>query len=134
MPRIASTPLNKKGKLKQCPSPHDALVSRSAPNSARMKVFALGILLVSLYCTEGAVVKREAEGQPPESPAEVAPFLSQYFPGLADYFQRETFTDYASKAQAFFQQVHERILNEQVAERIGQAFTTALESAKKAMQ
>ncbi|XP_077179305.1 uncharacterized protein LOC143830546 [Paroedura picta] len=100
-----------------------------------MKVFVLGLLLVSLYCIEGAVVKREAEGEGQEpAPSEAESFIAQYFPMLAPYLKKDFVTQYADQTRALIQQFHERIFNEETTQRIGQALTTAIESAKRAIQ
>ncbi|XP_048367180.1 apolipoprotein A-II-like [Sphaerodactylus townsendi] len=99
-----------------------------------MKVLALTILLVSVYCIEGAVVKREAEGEgQAPAPSDLQNF-SQYFQNFADYFKKDALTDYATQTRDFFQQLQERILNEQLTDRIRQAFDNVMESAKSAIQ
>ncbi|XP_054852106.1 apolipoprotein A-II-like [Eublepharis macularius] len=101
-----------------------------------MKVFALAILLVSLYCIEGAVVKREAEGE--QAPATASPhidqFFARYFPNISEYFKKDTLTDYTTQARDFLRQLPERIFNEDLRDQVSQTITRVVESAKAVIQ
>ncbi|XP_061462486.1 apolipoprotein A-II [Rhineura floridana] len=106
-----------------------------------MKVFALVILLVSIYSMEGAVVKRQAEGGAPD-PA-LGELLESVSQTVSQYFTEELVNEAkieGLKAQAatYFQQLKEQLnptaLTEQLRENTSQFFTKLVEALKKGTQ
>ncbi|XP_042295996.1 apolipoprotein A-II [Sceloporus undulatus] len=102
-----------------------------------MKVFVLAILLVSICCLEGALVKRQAEAQ-----SEVAALqekLQQYAQSMSQYFSSELLAEekieqLKAHGQTFVQQAQEHLQPwaDQMRDSLTQLFTTLQESVKKA--
>ncbi|MFP1985985.1 hypothetical protein ACLEE6_16810 [Lonsdalea quercina] len=102
-----------------------------------MKVFVLAVLLVSICCLEGALVKRQAEAQS-QVPA-IQETLQQYAQTVSQYFSTELLAEekieqLKAHAQSFAQQAQEHLkpLADQMRDGFNQLFATLQESVKKA--
>ncbi|XP_053134113.1 apolipoprotein A-II-like [Hemicordylus capensis] len=103
-----------------------------------MKVFALMILLVSVYCLEGAIVKREAETPARDELAELGQSVQQFFATVSAYVTREMvpqerIEQLKAQAQTYMQQMQAHVdpLATQVREGLTQMLSGLVETAKK---
>ncbi|XP_063173066.1 apolipoprotein A-II [Candoia aspera] len=114
-----------------------------------MKVFVLTVLLISICCLEGALVKREAEEEP--TPAEVPPQLTAQFTEfiqrlkqqgqeftslIKNKFGQEQMEEMKKQANTFLQQMQSRItpLTEQMTQNMARLFSIFTEPKQPAQE
>nr|XP_020653039.1 apolipoprotein A-II-like [Pogona vitticeps] len=101
-----------------------------------MKGLALAIMLLSVYCLEGAVVEQKPEGEAPPQVPDITGALQEYAQVLSQYFTREVvpqerFEQLRTQAQAFAQQTLKPI-TDQMTETFSQFLESVKESVMKA--
>ncbi|XP_034955296.1 apolipoprotein A-II [Zootoca vivipara] len=92
-----------------------------------MKVFALAILLVSVCCMEGTVVRREAE-QAPAPSSEIVQQMQSYIASLKELVPQEKIEEFKAQTMAYVQQAQQHVTPavEQFREHATQFFSSLL--------
>ncbi|XP_032991985.1 apolipoprotein A-II [Lacerta agilis] len=102
-----------------------------------MKVFALAILLISVCCMEGTVVRRQAE-QAPAPASDVVQQVQGYISSISEYFKKdlvpqEKLEEFKAQTLAYVQQAQEQMtpVAEQIREQATQFFSNLLNTFQK---
>ncbi|XP_028565848.1 apolipoprotein A-II [Podarcis muralis] len=102
-----------------------------------MKVFALAILLVSVCCMEGTVVRRQAE-QAPAPASDVVQQVQSYLNSLSDYFKKELvpqekIEEFKAQTMAYVQRAQEHVtpMAEQLRDQATEFFSSLLSTIQK---